>query len=78
VWGDVTWLERADLYGFYDLGSAWRNDAAGRESASSTGLGASLRGSRLSGYLEIAKPLTHADADGRKDAGIFAEVSFQF
>jgi hemolysin activation/secretion protein len=78
VWGDATWLDRADLYGFHDLGSAWRNDAEGRESASSTGLGASLRGGRLSGYLEIAKPLTHADADGRKDTGIFAEVSFQF
>ena len=78
VWGDATWIERADLYGFYDLGSAWRNDVEGRESASSTGFGASLRDGRLSGYLEIAKPLTHADADGRKDAGIFAEVSFRF
>jgi hemolysin activation/secretion protein len=74
----VAWLESANLYGFFDLGSAWRNDAAGRESASSAGIGASLREGRLSGYLEIAKPLTHADADGQKDAGIFAEVSFQF
>jgi hemolysin activation/secretion protein len=72
------WLEHAELYGFFDLGSAWRNDVAGRESASSTGIGASLREGRLSGYLEIARPLTHADADGRKDAGIFAEISFQF
>jgi hemolysin activation/secretion protein len=78
VWGDATWIERADLYGFYDLGSAWRNDAEGRESASSTGFGASLRDGRLSGYLEIARPLTHADADGRKNTSIFAEVSFRF
>jgi hemolysin activation/secretion protein len=75
---DVTWLERADLYGFYDLGSAWRNDGGNRESASSTGLGISLRDGRLSGYLEIAKPLTHADADGHKDAGLFTEISFRF
>jgi len=74
----VSWLERADLYGFYDVGSAWRNDASDRESASSAGIGVSLRGGRLSGYLELAKPLTHADADGQKDAGVFAEVSFLF
>jgi len=76
--GGVDWLGSADVYGFYDLGSAWRNDAPDRESASSTGIGVSLRGGRLSGYLELAKPLTHADADGRKDPGIFAEVSFGF
>ncbi|MEX2123282.1 MAG: ShlB/FhaC/HecB family hemolysin secretion/activation protein [Woeseia sp.] len=74
----VTWVERADLYGFYDAGSAWRHDLGNRESASSTGVGISMRDGRLSGYLEIAKPLTHADADGHKDAGLFAEVSFQF
>jgi len=74
----VVWLERADLYGFYDVGSAWRNDASDRESASSTGIGVSLRDGRLSGYLELAKALTHADADGRKDVGLFAEVSFLF
>jgi hemolysin activation/secretion protein len=74
----VSWLERADLYGFYDLGSAWRNDVSGRESAASTGIGISLRDERVSGYLEVAKPLTHADADGRKDTGIFAEVSYRF
>jgi len=78
LWRCVNPAPRADLYGFYDLGSVWRNDVEGRESASSTGFGASLRDGRLSGYLEIAKPLTHADADGQKDAGIFAEVSFRF
>jgi hemolysin activation/secretion protein len=74
----AAWLERADFYGFYDAGSAWRNDGSDRESASSAGLGVSLREGRLSGYLELAKPLTHADADGRMDAGLFAEVSFHF
>jgi hemolysin activation/secretion protein len=68
----------ASTYGFYDLGAAWKNDIRGRESSASTGFGVSLRGQRLSGYLELATPLTHTDADGRKDAGIFAEVSLQF
>jgi hemolysin activation/secretion protein len=78
VLGDAAWLERADLYGFYDAGSAWRNDASDRESASSSGVGVSLRDGRFSAYIELAKPLTHADADGRKDVGLFAEVSFLF
>ena len=66
------------VYSFYDLGAAWKNDIAGRESAASAGVGFSLRGERLSGYLEAAKPLTHADADGSKDVGVFAELAFQF
>lgn len=74
----LDWLERGDLYGFYDLGSAWRNDRSGRESAASAGGGLELREGRLSGYLEVAKPLTHADADGRRDVGIFAELSLRF
>ena len=78
VANDVPWLGRADVYGFYDLGSAWRNDLGGRESASSAGVGASMRGNWLSGYIEVAKPLTHADADGRKDMGIFAELTARF
>lgn len=78
IGSDAAWLERADIYGFYDVGSAWRHDDGSRESASSTGLGVSLRDGRVSGYLEVAKPLTHADVDGNKDVGIFMEVSFQF
>jgi hemolysin activation/secretion protein len=75
---EPNWRGNASTYGFYDLGAAWKNDIRGRESAASTGFGVSLRGQRLSGYLELATPLTHTDADGRKDAGIFAEVSLQF
>lgn len=78
VGGSIPWLERGDLYGFYDVGSVWRNDAGGRESASSTGIGASLHEGRFSGSIEVARPLTHADADGRKDVGVFAELSIRF
>jgi hemolysin activation/secretion protein len=66
------------VYGYYDLGTAWKDDPGGRESAASGGIGFAMRGEQLSGYLEIAKPLTHVDADGTKDVGLFAELSFQF
>ena len=29
---------------------------------------------RLSGFIELAKPLTHADIEGDRDAKVFAEV----
>jgi hypothetical protein len=35
-------------------------------------------GTRLTGYLEVAKPLTRADVEGKRDASIFAEISFRF
>ena len=74
----VRWIERTDLYGYYDLGTAWRNDAPGRESGSSAGIGVAWTADRFSGYLELAQPLTHADVDGRTDASAFAELSFRF
>ena len=33
---------------------------------------------RLSGYLEVAKPLTHPDVDGRKNFTLFAELTQRF
>lgn len=74
----LSWLQRADLYSYFDLGTAWRNDEPDRASASSTGLGISVSATRVSGYFEIAKPLTHADVDGRDDTGIFAELTWKF
>lgn len=74
----ASWLERADVYGFYDLGTTWRNDSGGRESAASAGVGVALRGGWFSGQLELARPLTHADADGRKDVRLFAEITARF
>lgn len=67
-----------NLYTFYDLGSTWRNDSTGRESAASAGVGCTIRGDFLSAYLEIAKPLTHGDADGERGVGIFVEMSASF
>lgn len=69
----------ANVYSFYDLGSAWRNaDTFGRESAASAGIGAAFSGDSMSAYIEVAKPLTHPDVDGNRSAGIFAEISAEF
>ena len=67
-------LGRAGLYGFYDIGAAWKNDEPGRESAATAGLGFAVQGARLSGSLELAQPLTHPDVEGRKDLRLFAEL----
>ena len=40
--------------------------------------GVALHGTRLTGYLEVAKPLTHPDIEGKRDATVFAELSFRF
>ncbi len=71
-------LKLADVYGFYDLGSAWRNDSSGRESAASAGIGFNIDGNWLVASLEVAKPLTHDDADGERGIGVFVEVSASF
>ena len=71
-------LNLSDVYGFYDLGSAWRNDSSGRESAASVGIGLSVDGDWLAASVEVARPLTHADVDGKRDSGIFVEISARY
>jgi hemolysin activation/secretion protein len=68
-------LGRASLYGFYDVGAAWKQDAPGRESAATAGVGFATQGERFSGTLELAQPLTHGDVEGRKDLSLFAELA---
>jgi hemolysin activation/secretion protein len=68
-------LGRASLYAFYDVGAAWKQDAPGRESAATAGVGFATQGDRFSGTLELAKPLTHGDVEGRKDLALFAELA---
>ena len=62
------------LYGFYDFAAAWKQDRPGRESAASAGLGLAVEFWRLAGYVEVAQPLTRADAEGDREAKVFAEV----
>jgi hemolysin activation/secretion protein len=65
---------KTSVYGFYDFAAAWKQDLPGRESAATAGLGFAMEYWRLSGFIEVAKPLTHADVEGDRDAKVFAEV----
>ena len=69
---------RLSAYGFYDIGAAWKQDLPGRESAATAGLGFGLSGSSLTGYVEVAAPLTGPDIEGKDSASVFAELSYRF
>jgi len=69
---------RLSAYGFYDIGAAWKQDLPGRESAATAGAGFALAGSSLTGYVEIAAPLTGPDIEGNDSASVFAEISYRF
>jgi hemolysin activation/secretion protein len=69
---------RLSAYGFYDFGAAWRRDAPGRDSAATAGSGFAITGASLTGYLEVAAPLTGPDIEGQREASVFAELSYRF
>jgi len=69
---------RLSTYAFYDIGAAWKQDLPGRESAATAGLGFALGGSSLTGYVELAAPLTGPDIEGKTRASVFAELSYRF
>ncbi|HSG64829.1 MAG TPA: hypothetical protein VLD39_07505, partial [Gammaproteobacteria bacterium] len=71
-------LGQTSAYGFYDLGAAWKNDAPGRESAATAGFGLGMQSGRAIGHIEIAKPLTHADVEGRKELSAFIDLTVLF
>ena len=71
-------LGRLSAYGFYDFGAAWKRDRPGRESATTAGSGIAIQGATLTGYLELAAPLTGADVEGKRDPSVFAELSYRF
>ena len=73
-----SFVGRLSAYGFYDIGAAWKNDLPGRESAATAGSGVSISGSSLTGYLEVAAPLTGPDIEGKHKASVFAELSYRF
>ena len=74
----ATPIGRPSVYGYYDIGAAWKKDLPGRESAATVGAGIALQGIRLSGYAELARPLTHADVEGNRSTSLFAELSYRF
>jgi hemolysin activation/secretion protein len=71
-------IGRPSVYGFYDIGAAWAQDARGRLSAATGGFGIAAQSGRLTGYIEVAKPLTRPDVEGRRTATVFAEISVPF
>ena len=73
-----TLIGRLSAYGFYDIGAAWKQDRPGRESAATAGTGFAIQGAALTGYLEVAAPLTGPDIEGKRDASVFAELSYRF
>jgi hemolysin activation/secretion protein len=73
-----TLIGRLSAYGFYDIGAAWKQDRIGRESAATAGTGFSVSGASLTGYLEIAAPLTGTDVEGKRRTSVFAELSYRF
>jgi hemolysin activation/secretion protein len=73
-----SFIGRVSAYGFYDVGAAWKNDRPGRESAATAGSGVAISGGSLTGYLEVAAPLTGPDIEGKQKASVFAEVSYRF
>jgi len=73
-----TFIGRLSAYGFYDIGATWKQDLPGRESAATAGTGFALQGAALTGYLEVATPLTGPDIEGNQRASVFAELSYRF
>jgi hemolysin activation/secretion protein len=71
-------MGRIAAYGFYDIGAAWKQDRPGRDSAATTGLGLAMSGAALTGYVEVASPIHGTDIEGRRDASVFAELSWRF
>jgi hemolysin activation/secretion protein len=71
-------LRNASVYGFYDLGVAFKQDVPGRESAATAGFGFAMQGGRVTSMVELAKPLTHPDVEGSKDLSLFAEIGVSF
>jgi len=73
-----SFIGRLSAYGFYDIGAAWKQDMPGRESAATAGTGIAIQGAALTGYLEVASPLTGPDIEGKQKASVFAELSYRF
>jgi hemolysin activation/secretion protein len=74
----VTRFGGFSAYGYYDFAATWKQDVDDSESATTCGAGLSLQGKRASGYLEVAKPLTHGDIEGKRDTSVFLDLTMRF
>jgi len=50
----------------------------GLEPAHSPAFGIAVQRHHMSSVVELAKPLTHPDVEGRKDLALFAELALAF
>jgi hemolysin activation/secretion protein len=69
---------KLSLYGYYDYGRVWSQDGSPTQSAAVAGAGLALSKGALTGSLELAQPLIHADVDGSKSPRIFCEIAAHF
>jgi hemolysin activation/secretion protein len=69
---------RVSTYGVYDYGAAWKQGQSGSDSAATAGIGLSLGGASVSGYLEVASPITGPEIEGKRHATVFAELAYRF
>jgi hemolysin activation/secretion protein len=76
--GSSSRIGPTSVYALYDIAAAWKEDLPGRESAATGGIGLALHGTRFSGYVEVVRPLTHADIEGKRSTAVFAEVGYRF
>jgi hemolysin activation/secretion protein len=69
---------KLSLYGYYDYGRVWSQDGSPTQSAAVAGAGLAVSKGALTGSLELAQPLIHADVDGSKSPRIFCEIAAHF
>jgi len=75
---DFFFLDGYQLYGFYDFGAVYEKGTGDHDSLASVGAGSRFNFSDwLSGYAEVAKPLTRgvADDDDKKTPRFFFAIS---
>jgi hemolysin activation/secretion protein len=80
---DLHWVPNYTLYAFYDAGLVRRRtpvDEAAQASLASAGFGLRFGTEQsVSGYIELARPLTRLSADrGDRDLRSYAGISARF
>ena len=66
------------LYAYYDYGRVWSHYGSPTESAAIAAGGLAVGKGALTGSVELAQPLIHADVDGSKSPRVFFEIAGHF
>jgi len=80
---DLSYLKAWQFYGFYDGGAVWEDIDHERQSLASAGIGFRLNLTDwMSGYVELAKPLTlpvaNEEPEGGNDSRVFFNLTTRF